>query len=232
MEARGPALHPPARAGMDTLPLFPLNTVLFPGATLPLQIFEPRYLTMVRRCVDGQAPFGVVLIRSGKEVGGNAEPYEVGTTARIVEVKRLGSGRLHIIARGMQRFRIVSTSQDQPYLTGEVELLSDRDDDSPLAAGAMDRAATLFREYTQAGLAINGEWSREIALPARPGALADFVASRLELEATTHQRLLEELSVLRRLAIERRLLEPAVQARVYQLEGARRARYGAFGVWN
>jgi len=68
------------------LPLFPLNTVLFPGATLPLHVFEERYKQMINQCLESRSPFGVLLIRSGNEVGTPTEPFEVGTTASIAHV--------------------------------------------------------------------------------------------------------------------------------------------------
>ncbi|MCH8222137.1 MAG: LON peptidase substrate-binding domain-containing protein [Chloroflexi bacterium] len=74
----------------ETLPIFPLNTVLFPGAPLPLRIFEPRYREMLKRCLDGDRRFGVALIKSGPEVGGPAEPHDVGTVARIERVRDEG----------------------------------------------------------------------------------------------------------------------------------------------
>ncbi|MDP6513158.1 MAG: LON peptidase substrate-binding domain-containing protein, partial [SAR202 cluster bacterium] len=67
------------------LPLFPLNSVLFPGASIPLQIFEDRYKQMLRDCLDADSRFGVVLIKSGREVGGSAEPHATGTVAQIVQ---------------------------------------------------------------------------------------------------------------------------------------------------
>ena len=68
------------------LPLFPLNTVLFPGATLPLHIFEDRYKEMISQCIEEHRPFGVLLIRKGREAGDLAEPFEIGTTAHIARV--------------------------------------------------------------------------------------------------------------------------------------------------
>ncbi len=92
-------------AACDT-PLFPLSSVVFPGGPLPLRIFEPRYLDMVGRCLKSQACFGAVAIRAGSEVG-EAETFEVGTLAEIVDWYREDDGLLGILARGRERFRIV-----------------------------------------------------------------------------------------------------------------------------
>lgn len=88
------------------IPLFPLNTVLFPGGFLPLRIFEPRYLDMVAACMQQQTPFGVVLIRDGQEVGVAAEPHAVGTLAAIVDFDKSKDGLLMIACIGGDRFRI------------------------------------------------------------------------------------------------------------------------------
>jgi Lon protease-like protein len=85
--------------------LFPLNTVLFPGGVLPLRIFEPRYLDMVKRCMREGSAFGVVLIRSGGETQSSAATYDVGTLAQIVDFDQLPEGLLGITTRGTQRFR-------------------------------------------------------------------------------------------------------------------------------
>ena len=106
------------------LPLFPLNTVLFPGMPLPLHVFEERYKEMVQVCLDEKRPFGVVLIRSGvAQWGPVASPYEIGCAAEIVEVQQLEDGRLLIMAVGQERFRIVALDHSLPYLVGEVEPL-------------------------------------------------------------------------------------------------------------
>jgi Lon protease-like protein len=108
---------------MFELPLFPLNTVLFPGMPLQLHIFEERYKRMIQLCLDQKQPFGVVLIRHGQEARGPiAEPHYVGCTARILEVEKLSEGRMNITALGQQRFRILSLNYKQPFLVGEVEI--------------------------------------------------------------------------------------------------------------
>lgn len=217
---------------MAEIPLFPLNTVLFPGATLPLFIFEERYKLMVGRCVERDTPFGVVLIRSGQEVGGPAEPFEIGTTARIAHVERLADGRLQIITVGAQRFRIRDQLHGEPYMSGIVEMLSDEEEDAAGIAEAVERVGSLFTEYARLTIALADGWTRRFSLPKRPGALADYVAARLQLEPRTKQRLLEELSVPRRLALERRLLENGIELLAAQLQAVRRIKFGGFGVLN
>ena len=116
---------------MERLPLFLLKTVLFPGMTLPLHIFEERYKLMINRCVEQRAPFGVVLIRSGEEVGATAEPYDVGTIASITKLERLEDGRINLVASGERRFRIDRLDRSEPYLTGEVAILPSKDRHTP-----------------------------------------------------------------------------------------------------
>ena len=78
------------------LPIFPLNTVLFPGETIPLQIFEDRYKLMITECIEKNTRFGVALIREGKEVGGPAIPYQIGTIVSLVDHKSTPDGRIRI----------------------------------------------------------------------------------------------------------------------------------------
>jgi Lon protease-like protein len=93
-------------AATRELPLFPLNTVLFPGGPLPLRIFETRYLDMVRRCLREETGFGVVLIARGREAEGTPKFVEIGTEARIVDFSRLNDGLLGITCLGAERFRV------------------------------------------------------------------------------------------------------------------------------
>lgn len=108
------------------IPLFPLNSVLFPGGALPLRIFESRYIDMISRCMKQQTPFGIVMIKSGKEVGDAAEVYEYGTLADIHYFEQLDNGLLGITARGGQRFHIRHSWLEANQLRmAEVELLAD-----------------------------------------------------------------------------------------------------------
>lgn len=91
------------------VPLFPLNTVLFPGGPLSLRIFEPRYLDMVAERMRRGEPFGVCLIRDGQEAGRAARPHDIGTFARIVDFQELDDGILGVSAIGEARFRVISS---------------------------------------------------------------------------------------------------------------------------
>ena len=105
------------------IPIFPLNTVLFPGGPLPLRIFEPRYIDMVSRCLKSETPFGVLLIKDGEEAG-PATTYEVGTLAKITDFYQGSDGLLGITALGGQRFRLISNERQHDGLNiGEVELV-------------------------------------------------------------------------------------------------------------
>lgn len=90
------------------VPLFPLNTVMFPGGVLPLRIFEPRYLDMVSDCLRHDTPIGVVLIRDGQEVGQAAATHDTGTLSIISYWNRRRDGLLGITLRGTQRFQLLS----------------------------------------------------------------------------------------------------------------------------
>jgi uncharacterized protein len=109
------------------LPLFPLHSVLCPGIALPLHIFEPRYREMVGHCLETGSPFGVVLIREGREVGSDAGSLaDVGTTAAIRQAGRYPDGRLDIVTVGEHRFRVRSVDRSAaPYLVGTVDELDE-----------------------------------------------------------------------------------------------------------
>lgn len=110
---------------MSELPLFPLHAVLFPDGLLPLRIFETRYVDMVGLCMREASPFGVVLIRSGAEVGTAAvETAELGTTARIVDFSKLPNGLLGITCKGERKFRVLKRWLRSDGLhVGDVEYL-------------------------------------------------------------------------------------------------------------
>ncbi len=113
------------------IPLFPLRTVLFPFGTLPLRIFETRYLDMVRRCMREGLPFGVVLIRQGVEARlqkDDSQPdiFNVGTAALVADFNPLSDGMLGIVCRGTRKFRVIGTREQPDHLMlGQIAWLPD-----------------------------------------------------------------------------------------------------------
>ena len=105
------------------LPMFPLETVLFPHARLPLQVFEHRYQILVERCLEGDREFGVVLIERGSEVGGGDVRSSLGTVARITEVTPLPEGRLRLETVGTRRVRVTRWLEDDPHPRADVETI-------------------------------------------------------------------------------------------------------------
>ncbi len=146
------------------VPLFPLNTVLFPGGPLPLRIFEARYIDMISKCLRNDTQFGVLLIKDVHEAGPSTT-FEVGTLARIVDWYQGSDGLLGVTAIGGQRFRLLSAERQADGLNiGEVELLPE---EPPMALpeeyagmvnilnGVLDDLGRLYesleRQYDDAG---------------------------------------------------------------------------------
>ncbi|MGN6388444.1 MAG: LON peptidase substrate-binding domain-containing protein [Burkholderiaceae bacterium] len=197
----------------DWLPLFPLNTVLFPQGVLPLRVFEARYIDMVRDCMKRGAPFGVALIRSGKEVGEAAVPEDVGCLAHIVQWDMQELGVLLLQTEGGARFRIrgLRTLTDQ-----RVEAAVDILPESPPAAvnDAHMRCATALKSVIEdidaKGSADAGD---DFVSPfAKPARLDDagWVANRwceiLPIPMKARQKLLELDDAQTRLTIVDRYL--------------------------
>ena len=105
------------------LPLFPLQTVLYPGLPIPLHVFEDRYREMFARILDGERRFGVVAIVRGRDVDPGATYHPIGCVAEVAEVERHADGRLDVVARGRSRFRIDGVTQAAPYIVAEVSTL-------------------------------------------------------------------------------------------------------------
>ena len=187
------------------LPLFPLNTVLFPGASLPLQIFEERYKVMIQHCLDSDSKFGVVLIKAGSEVRDPAIPYSTGTMAHIVQVNRVEGGRMFVSVTGQQRFQIKDITQDRPYIAAQVELLQD-EAEVPVSSPDVEAFRQAVTRYLGLALGLRGGWIREAVSPTEPVALSYFVAGILQVELPEKQALLEESSTSKRLETELGLL--------------------------
>jgi Lon protease-like protein len=114
---------------MAELPLFPLKTVMLPGNTLSLKIFEPRYLDMVAKCMRENTVFGIVLIFKGEETLSDTDIHSIGTSARIYDWQDRADGLLGITALGLERFEIISTHiLDNRLTMAEVRFLDESDE--------------------------------------------------------------------------------------------------------
>lgn len=189
------------------LPLFPLDIVLFPGTTRPLHIFEPRYRQMILDCKREDKPFGIVLTKPESMLYAEV-PHAVGTMAEMRHVDRLPDGRYTLVAMGTRRFRIVSQHHHKPYLSGLVEPFEDEYEPEALLAPLMEQASRLFNSYLNVMVEATDEEEIQTILPNSPEALSHFIAYILDmhneakqrlLEMTlTRQRLIEEITILRR----------------------------------
>jgi len=201
----------------ETLPLFPLGTVLFPGLLLPLHIFEQRYRDLVRDLValpdDAPRRFGVVAIRQGWEVGDDAVSalYEVGCTAVLRRVERYDDGRFDVVAVGGDRFRLSGVDPEaHSYLSGTVEWLPEQDDDDGAGPVLATSVRTVFGDYLRA-MAATGDGSAEAVgesdLPEDPRLLSHLVAATALLDLDDRQSLLAAAGTVSRLRAELRLLK-------------------------
>ena len=194
----------------ETLPLFPLGTVLYPGLLLPLNIFEDRYRELVRDLLDGPEPrrFGVIAIRKGRETGvdGISALYQIGCVATVREVAEQDDGRYHLVTVGTQRFRLASLDKSRPYLQGEVDLLEEEVGDEAAAGLAVHAVQRGFHGYVEA---LASRESVEVTvpdLPDEPLLLSYLVAASMILDLSARQDLLAEPDAERRLGAERTLL--------------------------
>jgi len=187
------------------LPLFPLNTVLFPGMPLPLHIFEERYKRLVNDCTRDHKPFGVVLIKTGVEVGMPAEPYPIGTTTLITGVERLPEGRFNIETVGQDRFRILELRDHTPYLSALVEDFPITNPDTTATRAAAAQLRPWVSRYMSL-LARAAETPFDAArLPSEPLALAYLAAIVLQTPPLAKQSLLDLPSATELLQAEHKL---------------------------
>jgi Lon protease-like protein len=198
----------------EMLPLFPLSTVLFPGMRLPLHVFEERYRTLMADLLAGPEPrqFGVIAIRSGREVGasGVAALHEVGCVALVRQVEAHADGRYDLQTVGAERFRLASVDRSRPYLRGEVERLPD----GVAEPGPAEAAAVVVVRQVQAGfrtylnaLADRGGGVISVAdLPDEPILLSYVIGAAMIIDLPERQSLLAAPDALSRLRLERFLL--------------------------
>ncbi|MFK4265146.1 LON peptidase substrate-binding domain-containing protein [Streptomyces milbemycinicus] len=215
------------------LPLFPLNTVLFPGLVMPLNVFEQRYRAMMRELLampeDAPRRFGVIAIRDGREVAPTAiglpdptadpergaaagfgpEPlksfHAVGCVADAATIREQKDGTFEVLATGTTRFELRSVDASGPYLTAEIDELDEKPGDG---AGAL--ASGVVRAFRTYQKRLAGARERTLAaqqdLPGEPAVLSYLVAAAAVLDTPTKQRLLQAPDTATRLAEELKLL--------------------------
>ena len=212
------------------LPLFPLPLVLFPGATLPLHVFEPRYRALLADCVRGDGRFGIVL-SAGDE---RPLPGQVGCVAELRDVRALPDGRANILVEGAERFAIARlVASDSAYLVAEVQPWTDAPEpDAHEALRTLDAGTReAFQRVARAARAIADDDDPIPELPSDPAALSFAIAAAVELELGTRQRLLASRSAVERLREVHELLAralPGAEMRAAVHVGARRNGHGPY----
>ncbi|MBI2983157.1 MAG: LON peptidase substrate-binding domain-containing protein [Chloroflexi bacterium] len=202
------ALAPAGSEGL--VPLFPLDNVLFPDMLMPLHIFEPRYRLPVRRSIEKETPFGIVLIQEGEEVGPAAVPHRIGTLAAIVAHAPLPDGRFLITVQGDRRFEIDSVIDDEePYLLGRVRYFGDPPEEA--ARSLANTVAEAYADYVVGVVAATGGVRREVPVvdEIQGGSPCDVsfrIAAGLAIEDDERQMLLETATARERLVREREIL--------------------------
>ena len=156
------------------LPLFPLNTVLFPGMALPLHIFEGRYLQMIDDCLNKTRQFGVVLARPEREA--LPEGYSIGTSALITHVERLKDGHLDIFTAGLERFRVLDWIRTEPYAVGRIEPFPLEDTQAKELVGLVRAASGYFVRYLRLAGDVLGTVIRVDHAPEDASTLAYMMA--------------------------------------------------------
>ncbi len=188
---------------MNTIPIFPLNTVLFPEGILPLRIFEARYIDMVSESMRAQTPFGICLITQGNEVGVPAEFHPVGTLAHIIDWEQHEDGLLGITVQGGRRFQVINRRIRKNNLQeGDIELIDEYDDEElpvefQLLADLLQQIADRFRlsHLTEKERYLDANW------------VSCRLAELLPLDMSDKQILLEKDDPIDRLQVLQVLLQ-------------------------
>ncbi len=198
-------------AATDLLPLFPLSAVLFPGAPLPLQIFEERYRSLVRDLLEldpAQRRFGVVAIEAGSEAGmALPEMFPVGCEARVERIEAIPDGRSRLLAYGGARFRLLEVDTvSKPYLVGRVRWLDELSGEPGIADALVPAVQTALRAYVETLAALTGGNVDHDELPADAAELSYVTAGAILLGLRERQALLELGDTATRLRTEVGLL--------------------------
>jgi ATP-dependent Lon protease len=207
------------------LPIFPLPLVLFPGATQPLHIFEPRYRSLLTDCLNGDRCFGIAY--SAPDKPAEPAPGDVGCIAHILTTQALPDGRSDILTTGEQRFVLLEwLATDRPYRMARVEEFADEPTDAGLDPEVENLAGDVRRDFLRVMEALEQDPPE---LPVDPEALSFRVAAALELEAPGKLALLAIRSTTVRLRRLAALLQPLAADAERRAEIRHRARSNGKG---
>ena len=186
--------------------IFPLGTVLFPGGTLPLKIFEQRYIEMTKACLKDERPFGVCLIREGTEVGAPAVPATVGCLATIERWDMPQLGLFHLVTRGGERFRLLDTRvAKNGLLSGSIDHIASDQPGAEVDPACRDVLKLIIEHVGQANfpspLLDDASWVGYRLAEVLP------LDMRLKQELLEMQDAAERLTRLRQALIERGLVK-------------------------
>lgn len=194
--------------GRDTvsLPIFPLNVVLFPGMRMSLHVFEEQYRRLIRECVDRDTGFATTLMRPDQDGDSHAEPAVVGTLARVIQCTPFIDGRLNVTAVGVSRVTLLSYRHTGQFLVGQFRFLPDIED--PVPVPLVDEARALGSELWSL---VTPHQSHPV-LPPTHEALSYWIASHLPLSLPAQQELIELRSTRARLAKEISILRTLIDS--------------------
>jgi Lon protease-like protein len=204
------------------MPIFPLNTVVFPGTTVPLHVFEDRYRALVHRLLavpdKADRMFGIVAIREGYEVSrpdgqlGVQSVHRVGCAVQLTSVERYPDGRFDIEAVGRTRFQLEALDTSEPYLVGQVSLLEDAPQPPTETAAEAARTLQVFEDYRRRLSKLQDMTVLEGALPRDPTYLSYTLAATCLLTLPERQALLETGGAFERLVLLRHALQEEMRA--------------------
>jgi len=186
----------------DQLPIFPLNTVLFPGMPLPMHIFEERYRRLLRIRRGQEVIFGVSLLQPGEqEAGGIAGFHAVGTTARLVSRRSYSDGRADIVVSGIDRFRVMNVNWDAGYCVADIAYCGDATGDPGLTAQLLRQASRKFLRYVKGITRMTGREFTGVTISSDPSEASWDLTTRLPLHTWERQEILEIDNVIDRLKL-------------------------------
>lgn len=216
---------------LEELPIFPLATVLFPGAILPLHIFEERYKQMIRHAVENGGLFGLSY-RSDASIGEETPPEigSVGCVAKIHAVIPLDEGKMNVISTGVVRYKILSLQQQAPFLVARVVPLTDDLEPGADLTRIFDEMAGMCKEFLEAAQALDesGAFLGQ-DLPEDPEAFSLLVSSALPIDNDSKQTLLEITSTRSRLSRLRHYVSSALSDFTKRIQVRERAKGNGHG---